>query len=53
MSRCIATSFIDSNDQLAEIFKESLRGPGLATVLTIMVPMIYMTSLKIAAIVAI
>ena len=28
-SRCISTSFINSNDQLADIFTKSLRGPRI------------------------
>ena len=28
-SRCIATSFVNSNDQLADIFTKSLRGPRI------------------------
>ena len=28
-SRCMATSFVNSNDQLADIFTKSLRGPKI------------------------
>ena len=28
-SRCVATSFVNSNDQLADIFTKSLRGPRI------------------------
>ena len=28
-SGCIATSFVNSNDQLADIFTKSLRGPRI------------------------
>ena len=29
VSRCVATSFINSNDQLANIFTKSLKGPRI------------------------
>lgn len=46
MSRCISTSFINSNDQLKHIFTKPLRGPGLATVLRNMVHIIYMLQIE-------
>ena len=33
-SECMATSFVYSNDQLADIFTKSLRGPRLRTSVT-------------------
>ena len=40
-SGCVATSFVNSNDQLADIFTKSLRGLGLNTFVTSLVHMTY------------
>ena len=41
-SGCVATSFVNSNDQLADIFTKSLKGPRLNTFVTSLVHMTYM-----------
>ncbi|RVW69943.1 Retrovirus-related Pol polyprotein from transposon TNT 1-94 [Vitis vinifera] len=45
-SGCVATSFVNSNDQLADIFTKSLRGLGLNIFVTSLVHMTYMLQLE-------
>ncbi|RVW77010.1 Retrovirus-related Pol polyprotein from transposon RE2 [Vitis vinifera] len=45
-SGCVATSFVNSNDQLADIFTKSLRGPRLNIFVTSLVHMTYMLQLE-------
>ncbi|RVW29668.1 Retrovirus-related Pol polyprotein from transposon TNT 1-94 [Vitis vinifera] len=45
-SGCVATSFVNSNDQLADIFTKSLRGLGLNIFVTSLVHMMYMLQLE-------
>ena len=41
VSECITTSFVNSSDQLADIFTKSLRGPRIKYIVTSLVHMIY------------
>ncbi|RVW65791.1 Retrovirus-related Pol polyprotein from transposon RE2 [Vitis vinifera] len=45
-SGCVATSFVNSNDQLADIFTKSLRGPRINIFVTSLVHMTYMLQLE-------
>ena len=45
-SGCVATSFVNSNDQLADIFTKSLKTLGLNTFVTSLVHMTYMLQLE-------
>ncbi|RVW60313.1 Retrovirus-related Pol polyprotein from transposon RE2 [Vitis vinifera] len=45
-SECVATSFVNSNDQLADIFTKSLRVLGLNIFVTSLVHMTYMLQLE-------
>ena len=45
-SRCMTTSFVNSSDQLADVFTKSLRGLKLSTFVTNLVHLTYMLQLE-------